>query len=107
MENIVKICTFCGTEYERPNYSVYRKSKFCGHSCRCKYYNSVKDWKKWKEKYSPIISERRKGKCVGEKNPNFNGKYTHNSEIYKKICEANLNRGQCWNSKHKKNIQLE
>lgn len=102
MKKIIKICEFCKKEFERPNYSVYKKAKFCSYSCRSKYYNSIRDWKKWKERYGSIISKNRKGKCVGEKNPNFKGKYTHNPEIYKKLCEASLNRGQCWNEQHKK-----
>lgn len=92
---IVKNCEWCNEEFEG---YIKHNRKFCGRSCSTSHRNSNREWK---ESSKLKIGKANKGKLSGENNPNFDGKYTHQPEVYKKICEGNKKRGQCWTAEHR------
>jgi len=92
---IVKKCEWCNKEFEG---YIKHNRKFCGRSCSASHRNLNREWK---ESSKLKISKSNKGKLSGENNPNFGGKYTHQPEVYKKICEGNKVRGLQWTDEHR------
>lgn len=80
----MKYCKKCGSE--NPTYS----KNYCSHEC--KYYRSPEHREKIRQ-----IGLNNKGRFIGEKNPNFGGKYINDPIIKKKYLIAVQERGQSWN----------
>jgi G:T-mismatch repair DNA endonuclease (very short patch repair protein)/ribosomal protein L40E len=90
-----KICPVCGVSFNK-------KATYCSRQCFFKTLKGKKKSLQMRERLSKAKKGKPKPHMLGDKNPNYGGKYSRDPVVYAKILKANKKRGQAWGDEQKK-----